>query len=80
MKHSTRGSQKTIPDNIDKYLSPLQKLGLGQAGEYGWHLEFVRREKNHAALAIIKDADESSWDLLQNDGCINTRINLSPRH
>ncbi len=80
MKHSLRGTQKPIPDNLHEYLSEIQQLGLCQAEEYGWHLEFVRRSKSRDTLTVLMVGDESMRGILQKDGCINIRSNFPLRH
>lgn len=80
MQNSLRGTQKPIPDNFHQHLSELQKLGLCQAEEYGWHMEFVRRPSSRDALTVLIDRDDSLRGVLQKDGCIKIRMNLSIRN
>jgi hypothetical protein len=81
MKHFLRGTQKPIPDQLHLYLTELQQLGLCQAEQYGWHLEFIRRPPFHDTEAIIMDTLQGKEiGILRHDGTVDTQPDIHLRH
>ena len=80
MKYYLRGKERAIPEDLTPYLSTMQQLGLSQAEQYGWHLEFVRRPPFKNVSAVIANADDTKIGILRKDGTVNTHSDLHLRH
>lgn len=80
MKHEVRGSQKPVPDHVENYLNDLQKLGLRQAEEYGWQIQFVRKNKRNKPLAVLGVSGKPINGTLIDDGTIETELRIAMRH
>ena len=80
MKYYLRGKEKPVPDDLTPYMTRLQELGLYQAEQYGWHLEFVRRPPFKDASIVMANADETSIGVLRKDGTVNTHADIQLRH
>ena len=80
MKYYLRGKESAIPENLTSYLSEMQQLGLSQAEQYGWHLEFVRRPPFKSVSAVISNADDTKTGVLRKDGTVDTHAEINLRH
>lgn len=69
-----REGRTAIPDNLDRYLTPEQEVGLKRAEMYGWKVKFVRRP-----VVVLEYEDGSVVGVLEEDGTLDKRSAVRER-
>ena len=68
--------QPPIPDNLEDYLNEVQLQALGQLENFGWELKFIRRPVFEKAIVVIMSGGGEKVGILEEDGSINTEIDI----
>jgi hypothetical protein len=66
-----RGTQPPVPDEIDMYLTDLQRISLSQLGDFGWHLAFVRRPLFESPTVVLLSPEEKQYAILEEEGSLD---------
>ncbi len=78
--HERRRGMSPIPINLREFLNDEQRRTLRQVEGFGWQLAFVRRPLFQDPTVVIRNADASSFSVLELDGSINAEPDIIIRH
>ena len=78
--HERRRGISAIPINLREFINEEQRGTLKQLEGFGWQLAFVRRPLFQDCTVIIRNADNTSFSVLEVDGTINAEPDIVIRH
>ena len=79
MDKEKRTGQKAIPDNYQKMLNSEQLMTLRRIEGFGWRLQFIRRPLFQKVVPILYSPDNQEIGILEEDGRINTKVDIKVR-
>ena len=78
-KEENRERMAPIPANLNKLLNQAQLLAIQKVGQFGWELQFVRRNGLEVPLPVIKGPNGEAVGIIDEDGNIDTNPDIVVR-
>lgn len=66
-----RGVQDPVPNNVEQYLTPLQRQSLDYLKEFGWRIAFVRRPLFELPTVVLVNNNDKQHAILEEEGTLN---------
>ncbi len=79
-KEEVRGSRKALPADVYYYLNEVQRIALNSLENFGWQLAFIRRPLFVPPMIVVKNAEQSKFAVLEEDGSVNLSPSAKWRH
>lgn len=79
-KEDKRGSRHALPSNVFYYLTEIQRIALRSLENFGWQLAFIRRPLFIPPVVVVKNAEQSKYAILEEDGSVNLSPSVKWRH
>ena len=75
-KEENRETMAPIPANLKKLLNQAQLLTIQRIGQFGWELQFVRRNGLEVPLPVVKGPTGEAIGVIDEDGNIDSNPDI----
>ncbi len=79
MDKDQRKGDDLIPENVDKFLNPVQRAALQQLESFGWQLQLIRRPLFQDPVVVVVNPEGRKLGVLESDGRINMQKDIEFR-